>query len=285
MCRKMFYTAGSLAVVSLFLFGRDAASYVVTSVGWVTDSVKDSVPIEFEIDRARKMVANLVPDIRRSMHVIAKEEVEVERLEKQIGQSEGRMTKQKQQIVRLKGDLENEQDVYNYSGRRFTIKQVKHDLANRFERYKTHDATLNSLRDIHLARTRSLEAARQKLEGMLTAKRQLEVDVENLDARLKMVEVAQTASDLNVDDSRLGRAKDLITQLRTRLEVAERVVNSEGMFRGEIPLDEAASEDIVAHVAEYFHEDHFDPGNGVGPGGIGPESGAGPEKRLAELTP
>ncbi len=268
MCKKLIYTAGGLAIVSVFLFGRDAASYVATSVGWVTDSVKDSVPLEFEIDRARKMVGNLVPDIRRSMHVIAKEEVEVERLEKQIAQSEERLTKQKEQIQRLKGDLEETKPVYHYSGRRFTITQVKHDLANRFERYKTNDATLNSLRDIHLARTRSLDAARKKLEGMLTAKRQLEVDVENLEARLKMVEVAQTASDLNVDDSRLGRAKDLIASLRSRLDVAERVVSSEGTFQGEIPLDETNNEDIVAHVAEYFHEDDI-----------------APTKRLAELAP
>ena len=71
---------------------------------------------------------------------------------------------------------------------------MKCDLANRFDRFKTSDATLASLREIQTARQKSLDAARQKLDGMLAAKRQLEVDVENLEARLKMVEVAQTAS-------------------------------------------------------------------------------------------
>lgn len=104
------------------------------------------------------------------------------------------------------------------------------------------------------SRTRSLEAARQKLEGMLTAKRQLEVDVENLEARLKMVEVAQTSSEVNVDDSRLGRAKELITGLRSRLEVAERIANSEDLFRDEIPLDDPSAANIVDEVAEYFQE-------------------------------
>ncbi|REJ70217.1 MAG: hypothetical protein DWQ31_01730 [Planctomycetota bacterium] len=273
MVKKLIYTAGGLAIVSVFLFGRDAASYVGTSIGWVTDSVKDSVPLEFEIDRARKMVRNLVPDIRRSMHVIAKEEVEVAKLEQQIDRAEGKLAKQKEQILRLKDDVDTGADTFQYSGRRFTITQVKNDLANRFERYKTHDATLNSLRDIHLARTRSLDAARQKLEGMLTAKRQLEVDVENLEARLKMVEVAQTASELNVDDSRLGRAKELISDLRSRLDVAERVVNSEGAFHGEIPLEPAASEDVAVHVAEYFRADGLEHGSEA------------ERKRLAERAP
>ena len=61
------------------------------------------------------------------------------------------------------------QPVYHYGGRSYTVQQVKVDLANRFERYKTHDATLASLRDIQTARRKSLDAARQKLEGMLDA--------------------------------------------------------------------------------------------------------------------
>jgi hypothetical protein len=113
---------------------------------------------------------------------------------------------------------------------------------------------LASLKEMHGARQRSLEAAREKLEGMLAAKRQLEVDVEHLEARLKMVEAAQTTSDYNFDDSQLSRAKELIGGLRTRLEVAERMVNSEGYFHDEIPLSEPAPENITDEVAEYFGE-------------------------------
>jgi chromosome segregation ATPase len=252
MVKKVLLIGGGAALVSVFLFGRDAASYVGTSIGWVKSSVKDSVPVEFEIDRARKMVKDLLPDIRKNMHVIAKEEVEVERLERQIAKSATGLDQEKQNIMRLRSDLESPHDFYTYNGRRFTVTQVKLDLANRFERYKTNDATLESLREIHFARTNSLAAARQKLQGMLAAKRQLEVDVENLEARLKMVEVAQTSSEINVDDSRLGRAKELITDLRTRLDVAERIVNAEGHYRGEIPMDDPKTENIVDQITEYF---------------------------------
>jgi hypothetical protein len=225
-----------------------------TSIGWMKDSVKDSVPLEFEIDRARKMVKNLLPDIRRAMHVIAKEEVEVERLEKQITLAEAKLVKEKEEIVHLRDDLASPRAEYSYSGRSYSVTQVKHELGNRFERYKTNDATLQSLREIHDARSRGLEAARQKLENMLAVKRQLEVDVENLEARLKMVEVAQTSSEISVDDSRLGRCKELIGDLRTRLDVAERIVQTEGSYRGEIVLEETDGSSIVDQVTEYFEE-------------------------------
>jgi hypothetical protein len=253
MIKKTLLAVGGLSALMVLFFGRDATSYVRTSFGWVRDSVKSQVPIEFEIERARRMVKFLVPDIRKNMHVIAQEEVEIERLDKQIALTSTTMEKDRAEIMKLKGDLATVQPVYHYAGRDYSAKQVKVDLANRFERYKTHEATLASLRDIEAARRKSLDAARQKLEGMILAKRQLEVDVENLEARYKTVEVAQTTAPFNIDDSELGRVKDLIAEVRTRLSVAERLVNSQGDFDSEISLSGPQSENIVDQVTEYFN--------------------------------
>jgi len=252
MIRKALMAVGGFGLLTVLFFGRDATSYVRTSFGWVKDSVKSQVPVEFEIERARRMVKNLVPDIRRNMHVIAQEEVEIERLDQQIVQTTASMEKDRVEIMKLKTDLATPQPVYHYAGRSYTAQQVKIDLANRFERYKTHDATLVSLRDIQGARRKSLDAARQKLEGMIAAKRQLEVDVENLEARFKMVEVAQTTAPFNIDDSELGRVKDLIADVRTRLSVAERLVNAQGDLETEISLSSPQSENIVDQVTAYF---------------------------------
>src|SRR5262249_38833996 len=152
--------------------------------------------------------------------VIAQEEVEIERLDKQIAQTESTMARDKAEILKLKSDLATNQPVFQYAGRSYTVSAVKHDLANRFEGYKTQDATLASPPEMQLVRRRSLDAARQKLEGMMVAKRQLEVDVEQLEARFKLVQVAQNTSEFNIDDSQLGRVKDLIAEVRTRLAVA-----------------------------------------------------------------
>ena len=255
MIKKTLVTVGGIALLSVLFFGRDAASYLRTSFGWMKDSVKSAVPIEFEIERARRMVKNLVPDIRKSMHVIAQEEVEIERLDKQIAQTSTTMDKERAEIMRLKNDLATVQPVYHYGGREYTHKAVQLDLANRFERYKTHDATLGSLREIQAARRKSLDAARQKLEGMLVARHQLEVDVENLEAQFKLLEVVQTTSSFNIDDSQLGRVKELITEVRSRLSVAERLANAECTFEGEIPLGAPQNDNILDQVSEYFSTD------------------------------
>ncbi len=255
MIKKTLVMVAGATLLALLFFGRDAASYMSTSFGWMKDSVKSSVPVEFEIERARRMVKNLVPDIRKNMHVIAKEEVEIERLDKEIARTEGTMQRERAEIMKLKEDLAAAKPVYHYGGRTFTVSHVKADLANRFERYKTHDGTLGSLREIQMHRRTSLDAARQKLENMLAAKRQLEVDVEQLEAQFKMVQVAQTLSEHNIDDSQLGRVKELIGDIRTRLKVAERLANTP-IVDGEIPVSTAEGdhEDILEEVTEYFND-------------------------------
>jgi hypothetical protein len=255
MMKKLVVASAVGLLLGALFFGRDVFSYMGTTVGWVKDSVKDSVPIEFEIERARKMVKNLVPDIRKNMYTIAKEEVELQRLNRQIGDIESKLAVDKQGILKLKGDLATGDDVFQYASHKYSRDDVKADLSNRFERYKINEATMASLREMAQARTRSLEAARARLENMIAQKRQLEVEVENVEARLKMVEAAKTTADYNFDDSRLGRVKELLADLHTKLEVTEKLVNSEVRFGGEIPVVEPVADNIVDQVTEYFAGD------------------------------
>ena len=69
---------------------------------------------------------------------------------------------------------------------------------------------------------------------------------------MKMVEVAQTTSDFQFDDSQLARTKGLLQDIQTRIEVAERLVDSEGYFADEIPLSQPEVEDVSDEVAAYF---------------------------------
>ena len=252
MIKKLVIIGGGVLLVGLFVCGRSAISYVRTSAGYVTDAVQDSVPVEFQIERARGMLKDLVPEVRKNMHVIAKEEVEVRRLQEQIEGAQKRLGKEKKQLMRLRTDLASNKDVFKYAGRSYTSEQVRVDLTSRFKRFKTGDATLASLQQMCSARQKSLDAARTKLEGMLAARRQLTVEVENLEARLQMIAAAETTSNYQFDDSQLGRVKELVDNLRTRLEVSERMINSEGYFHDEIPLDEVSPDDIVDQVAKYF---------------------------------
>lgn len=244
----------STVVLSTLVFGRDVVSYVKTMGCSARDAIKSEVPIEFEIKRARDLVENLVPDIRQCMHVIAEEEVNVEHLQRDIAQAETSLTKQRGDILALRKDLDAGRSTYQYASRTYTSQDVKRDLACRFERFKTVEATLASKKQILSAREKSVVAAREKLDNMLADKRDLEVQIENLESRMKTIQAAQTATSVQLDNSQLVRAKKLIGELNKQLDVAQRVLDSEGKFTGLIALEtiNPVPEDLSSQIDEYF---------------------------------
>ena len=74
--------------VLLAWFGRDGLSYLTTASRLVQDKVRKNIPVEFELERARTMIGDLVPEVRKNMLVIAEEEVAVADLRQQVEKAE-----------------------------------------------------------------------------------------------------------------------------------------------------------------------------------------------------
>jgi len=252
MVKKSLVVGGVIVLLLGLFFGRDAISYTKTALSGLRQSVKDAVPVEFELTRARDMIKGLKPEVERNMHTIAAEEVEVANLHEQLANGEKQLAKNKADIERLTTDLKNGGSQFVYCGKSYTSKQVETDLSNRFEQFKVKEATIGKLRQILAAREAGLNAGREKLKAMQAAKNQLELDIANLEARLEMVKVAQTSSNFNFDDSRLSRTKELVKEIGTRIDVAEKLVNAETTVPGQINLDEPTATNITEQVTEYF---------------------------------
>jgi len=258
MVKKGLFAGGAVLLLLGLLFGRDGFSYAATSLGWVRQSVSDSVPVGFELQRARDMIKGLRPEIENNMRLIAKEEVELHNLKQQLAASEKNLSKSKSEIERLTSDLKRGNSTFVYCGKSYTAHQVETDLTQRFETYKVKAATIDKLSQIIAARERGLIAGRDKLKAMQAAKTQLEVDVANLEARMEMVRVAQTTSEFNFDDSRLSRTKELVKNIGTKIEVAEKLVNADTTYPGQISLEEPAASNITEQISKYFENDTDD---------------------------
>lgn len=250
--KRTILVGGGILLVGALFFGYEAASYVRTSAGYIKETVKDSVPVKFQIDRARQMVKDLEPAVKEHLHMIAKEEVQLERLSKQIDASEKKAHTEEAKILRLRSDLDSEKNAFHYAGRSYSRKQVKVDLASRFKRFKTSQATLENLQKIQTVRQKSLQAAREKFEGLLAMRRQLLLEIESLEAQRQMVAAAKTSNRYQFDDSQLGRVKELVDDLQVRLETESKLVDVSDSLHTEIPVDETGETDIVDQVTAYF---------------------------------
>lgn len=248
-------SAIAVAAGGLVLGHRDAFSYLRTGATSLRSAVKAEVPVEFEIARARNLVEELVPDIRRCMHVIAEQQVDVEHLQQSIAQKDSAIGKQKDALMSLRTDLGTGKHVFVYASRSYTQDEVKRDLAVRFERFKAAEDILAADKKILAARQQHLVANQEKLTGMMQAKKDLEVKLEQLQARLETIRAAETVSTLAIDDSNLSHARRLIDDLNKQLDVKQKVMDSEGKFTGLIPVETAVDttpNNITDQIDAYF---------------------------------
>jgi chromosome segregation ATPase len=257
MLKKLVVGSAVALALGTFVFGRDVVSYLRTGFHSVRAAVKSEVPIEFEIQRARTMVDQLVPDIRQCMHVIAEQQVDIEHLGAALAKKEADLGKQREAILTLRADLGSGKGQFVYAGRTYQPHDVKRDLAARFERFKASEEVLAADRKILSARELTLKANQRKLDGMLQAKKELEVKLEQLQARLQTVRAAETVSTLAIDDSSLSHARALIAELNKQLDIKEKILDSEGKFTGLIPVEATESpvvpNDIDQQIDAYFH--------------------------------
>jgi len=251
--RSVIVVAG-VAVVGSVLFGKDVASYVRSSAKSVRTVVKDSVPIEFELRRARDLLDEIIPEMHASIKLIAQEEVEVAGLNVGIASSEKSIEEEKVRIAKLRGALATPQARYCFAGQEYPRSYVKADLANRFDRFKESEVHLASQRRILATREGSLHAAMQLLERTRSRKRTLEDQIESLASQHRLVKAAAVGSHIQVDNSKLAQTEKLITQIRKRLDIAERVLAHESKFVQAIPVDAVVETDLLTQVDDYFHE-------------------------------
>jgi chromosome segregation ATPase len=234
------------------LLGTSAVSYVRTGYHSLRDTIKDQIPLDVEIKRARDMISDLKPEITGNLKVIAREEVEVARLQREVESKKGTLTKSKQAIMKLKEDAQSGAKFVSYGGKNFDMDQVRKDLSDRFKSYQTQEATAEKLEKILAARERNLEGARRKLDEMLAAKRQLEVEVENLQARLTMVEVAKTSNQFSVNDSQVSSVRQTVADIGTRIDVEERLADTtDGTMGIPVSADDTPT-DLIDQITSYF---------------------------------
>jgi peptidoglycan hydrolase CwlO-like protein len=265
MIKKAVIGAVGAAALGTFVFGTSALSYMRTGVSEVREAVRSEVPLDFEIARAKQEIENIAPEIERCMHVIAEQQYDVEQREAEIARRTDELNGQKQAILALRQDLDAKRDVYVYASRRYSADDVREDLARRFDRFKTSEETLGRDQQIVEARRKALAANEEKLDNMLAVKKDLAVKIENLEARLNAVQASEAISDIQIDDSQLARAKQLIRDLDKKIGTRETLLSNEGRFTGGIPVeldqqDKEATENVEEQVDAYFSgEQHTQP--------------------------
>ena len=246
--------AGGLALVGGLLFGKDLISYARSSARSVRAAVTDSIPTEFELQRARDLLDDIIPEMHANIRLIATEEVEIAALKADIADSGKRLTRQRNKVHDLTGHLSVERASFDIGGRHFTRAEAKDLLARRFDRFKEAELVLGGKQRLLRAREESLLAAIHVLERTRSQKALLADKVAALEARHRLVQAAAAGSNISVDRTKMAQAAKLIDRLKKRLDVAERILAHEARFIEPIPTETISEADLLAQVREHMGE-------------------------------
>jgi chromosome segregation ATPase len=243
----------TLGAGALYLaFGTSAPSYVRTAFHKVRDNVKHSTPVPFEIDRARDQIAELEPAIHDNIENLARAQVEVENLDREIITIRTNLGTEKKVLTALRSSLESGD--FKLAGNvTYTADEVKTELKNRWDHFLQVSSYLKDKEETLKARQKAVVAARMQLQQMAAAKQALATKLAGIEARLKMIQTTKESNEFNFDDSALARAKASVADLEKRLDVMARTAEMEGKYSDSgIPVIIEPSRDVLKEMDAEF---------------------------------
>jgi len=240
-----------------FFLGGDMLSYVSSGVNGVRDSVKNAIPVDIELYRARDLLVDIQPEIDANKMLIIEEEVKIAALNEKIDNSEVSLTAEKRRIDKLRNTLASEFASYEIGRHTYTRTELLDDLNRRFELYKKARQNFDVNMRLLSQREKYLSAARKQLDAIRTKRAELELKIEGLETQHRLVQATATNSGIVLNDSKLSQTEQLLNEIKFRLDVTERKLASEGEFTQPLDLDEpvVSEVDLFQSLDDYFNTD------------------------------
>jgi chromosome segregation ATPase len=222
MVKKGVIGAGLGALALGLIFGTAAPSYVKTAFHKARHGVKASVPVEFEIDRARQEIAALEPAILGGIETLARAQTEVDQLNREIASAREELNKEGHALQALNTHLKTG-DLHLTGGVAYSERELKSDMARRMDHYNVLKGTLSQKQNTLVLLQKNVTSAKEGLEALRVAKQDLTARVEGAEARLNQIKAARAAHRYTFDDSAIGQAKRTVSDLEKKLEQMARV--------------------------------------------------------------
>lgn len=243
------------ALAGGLLFGSDLCSYARSGGRAVQAAVKDNVPIEFELRRARDLVDDIVPEMQANVRLIAQQEVEIADLRGDIERSQRAIADERARVDKLRTGLTTHKTSFTFNRITYSRDQVKEELGRRFDSLKEAEIVLAGKQRLLANRERSLAAAVGALEKMRGQKSLLESQIAALEAQNRLVQAASVGSSVSIDNTKLAQTERLIAQIKKQLDVAERVLAHESRFVTPIQVDAVSEAELLREIDEHFAGD------------------------------
>jgi hypothetical protein len=241
-------TIGGAAVLGGLVLGPDLVSYVRTSCHSITRTVKDTIPIDFELTRARDLLDQSGPEMENNIRLMAEQEVDIATLRAQISQAEQALADEKVRLTKLRDSLASNQAYFTFGDFTYSREQLTDELARHFQDFQQAEQGLSQKRDLLLVRQKALAAAMQAMDEARAQRASLQAEVDTLEGRFRLMQATSTGDGVAIDNSKLAQAQTVIGQVQREIDISERTAAQEAKFNNPIKIDVVNEKDLLSQV-------------------------------------
>ena len=269
-CKKLIkwvvIPAALAAGAGYLFFGNGVTSYVSTAWGDATRAVRRSVPVDFELRRAKTLMHKIDPEIKEARRDAIRAEIDLEQLDKQIRNLESSVAKTEGKMRRHKAYVSDGGETVTvfHGNREYGVRAVRAELARTFDAYRNQVELLESKRNVRERQSKILSNAKSKLLAVRAERDRLQDAIGALEARKRQIDAlaASSTKTSELDTSSLSEAKKLVAAITRRLDVSERMIKEDLYLQtGEEPTAQATDRDIVREIDDYLSKRDCDDGS------------------------
>jgi hypothetical protein len=219
-----------LAVVGLsgVSYGTGAFSYLQTMWNQTTEAIADEIPVEFQIERAKTIMARLDPEIKSTLTAVARKEIEKEEIETRLADARERTDNQKQELM--------------------TTDKISDKTRILYVSHRTNQLTVDSLEQLNKLKGQTILSGKKKLLQLSQARKALEITIEELEVRNETLKLIQNERGTFEDSAVLSEVQSIINGLSTRIGVAEKLLDVENTINQEVAADTSLDDEIAAFI-------------------------------------
>ncbi len=228
---KKIVIAGVAVLIGLAVLSyTDCGSYI--GLGWkkMKDKARNAVPPEVQIERLRHDLTQLEPEMKKNRSALAQQLVELDMLTQDINKTEARLKVRFEELQALKEEAKSGVKAVSFDGRKYSNVHAQEVFINEWATYKTAKESLDARKKLLEAKTASATEAKKALANWAAMKAQREAELDQIEAELRTVRLAQERNHIEIDHSRLSRFNSSVTDLKKRVAVMQKELQLQGEF-------------------------------------------------------
>lgn len=225
MLKKLILVGVVAALAGVGLRGTKFFGYAKTEVANLREWADDQVSIQDKIKSMRREVGGLDKDVERVRDDLAKEIVDVRDLTAQVANFSKQIETERKALIARGEDLSDKTEKVSVGRLVVPVAEAKDMLQRDVTIHQKRKQQLADMEKALASRERIKETLAKQLDGMTRQKQLLKAEIDAVEADFKQVQLAQIESKYQRDDTRLGKVKESLAEMRKKLDVEKEKLN------------------------------------------------------------